>query len=100
MSNDTYRIIFTQRNTMATTFSPSAAGKTYFLKAKSARSAQHIGYATILSPKEIEVSTVSGQKIGVATSRADAAQMIDSYHRANSADQYFMWTDKSLASAK
>jgi hypothetical protein len=51
-------------------------------------------------PKEIEVSTVSGQKIGVATSRADAAQMTDSYHRANSADQYFMSTDKSLASAK
>src|SRR5437588_642095 len=93
----TYRIVFTQRNTMATTFSPSVrqGGKAYFLKAKSDKSAQHVGYA-IVYPEMIEVVTVSGQLVGIAKDRAEAAQMIDSFHRAHNADAYWMWTGKTL----
>ncbi|QRY51787.1 hypothetical protein [Mycolicibacterium septicum] len=96
--SDTYRIIFTQRNTMATTFSPSVreGGKAYYLKAKSTKSAQHIGYA-IVYPEMIEVVTVSGELVGIAQSRPEAAQMIDSHHRTTNADDYWMWLDKKLS---
>lgn len=96
--SSTYRIVFTQRNTMATTFSPSIkeGGKAYFLKAKSDKSAQHVGYA-IVYPDMIEVVTVSGTLVGVAKDRAEAAQMIDSYHRTHNAEDYWLWTDKALA---
>lgn len=95
--SSTYRIVFTQRNTMATTFSPNVkkGGKAYFLKAKSDKSAQHVGYAVIY-PDMIEVVTVSGQLVGVAKDRAEAAQMIDAYHRTSNADAYWMWADKTL----
>lgn len=91
-----YRIIFTKRNTMATTFSPAAAGQTYFLKAKSQRSAQHVGYATVIAPNHIEITTVSGKSVGVAKSRSEARQMIDTYHRTNDSDNYWMWVAKTL----
>lgn len=96
-----YRIVFTQRNTMATTFSPhvNKGGKVYFLKAKSEKSVQHVGYA-IIYPEMIAVSTVSGQHVGYAKDRVRAAQMIDFYHRTNNADGYWMWTDKTLEAAK
>lgn len=99
MSSDTtYRIVLTQRNTMATTFSPSVreGGKAYYLKAKSAKSAQHVGYA-IIYPDMIEVVTVSGALVGIAKDRKEAAQMIDAHHRTNNADGYWLWTDKELA---
>lgn len=98
MRTDTYRIIFTQRTTMATTFSRpiKKGGKAYFLKAKSDKSAQHVGYA-IIYPDMIEVTTVSGQFVGVAKDRAEAAQMIDTHHRTHNADDYSLWTDKALA---
>lgn len=98
MSGDTYRIIFTQRNTMATTFSPSIreGGKAYYLKAKSDKSAQHVGYA-IVYPEMIEVVAVSGNLVGIAKDRAEAAQMIDTYHRTSNAEAYWLWTDKTLA---
>ena len=94
----TYRIVFTQRNTMATTFSPSVkeGGRAYFLKAKSAKSAQHVGYA-IVYPEMIEVVTVSGVFVGTARNRSEAAQLIDTHHRLHNADDYWMWTDKALA---
>jgi hypothetical protein len=95
-----YRITFTQRNTMATTFSPQVkkGGKAYFLKAVSEnkKSRQHVGYA-IVYPEMIEVITVSGNLVGIAQDRAEAAQMIDSYHRTNNADAYWMWADEKLA---
>lgn len=93
----TYRIVFTQRNTMATTFSPTVrkGGKAYYLKAKSAKSAQHVGYAVVY-PEMIEVVTVSGALVGIAHDRSEVAQMIDSYHRTNNADDYWLWTDKTL----
>lgn len=96
--SDTYRIVFTQRTTMATTFSRpiEKGGKAYFLKAKAAKSAQHVGYA-IVYPDMIEVITVSGALVGVAQTRTEAAQMIDSYQRTNNADAYWMWADKELA---
>lgn len=95
--SDTYRIIFTQRNTMATTFSHPVreGGKAFYLKAKSAKSAQHVGYA-IVYPDMIEVITVSGALVGIAQKRDEAAQMIDAYHRTHNADDYWMWTDKTL----
>jgi hypothetical protein len=92
-----YRIAFTQRNTMATTFSPRVrkGGKAYYLKAKSDKSAQHVGYA-IIYPEMIEVVTVSGSLVGITKERAEAARMIDTYHRTNNADSYWMWADKAL----
>jgi hypothetical protein len=99
MSTDaTYRIVFTQRTTMATTFSPQVrkGGKAYFLKAKSKKSAQHVGYAVVY-PAMIEVVTVSGNLVGIANDRPEAAQMIDTYHRTHNADDYWLWTDKELA---
>jgi hypothetical protein len=99
MSTGTYRIVFTQRNTMATTFSPSIreGGKAYFLKAKSenGKSAQHVGYA-IIYPEMIEVVTVSGTLVGIAKNRLEAAQIIDAYHRTHNADDYWLWTSKTL----
>lgn len=96
----TYRIIFTQRNTMATTFSPNVkkGGKAYYLKAKSenGKSVQHVGYA-IIYPEMIEVTTVSGHVVGIAQSRTEAAKMVDAHHRANNADAYWMWAEKVLA---
>ena len=95
----TYSIVFTQRNTMATTFSRPVekGGKAYFLKAVSEnkKSRQHVGYA-IVYPDMIEVVTVSGTLVGIAKDRAEAAQMIDTYHRTNNADAYDLWTDKAL----
>lgn len=95
-----YRITFTQRNTMATTFSPQVrkGGKAYFLKAVSdnKKSRQHVGYA-IVYPEMIEVVTVSGNLVGIAENRKEAVQIIDSYHRTNNADAYWTWTDKELA---
>ena len=90
----TYSIAFTQRNTMATTFSPAAKGNTYFLKAKSGngRSVQLVGYATVVAPDQIEVSTVSGKSVGVAKSRDDAKKMIDAYHRKNNGHEYMFST--------
>jgi hypothetical protein len=101
MTDSTYRIVFTQRTTMATTFSRpiEKGGKAYFLKAKSAKSAQHVGYA-IIYPEMIEVVTVSGVLVGIAKDRTEAGQMIDRYHRTNNADDYWLWTDKTLKSAK
>ena len=93
----TYSISFTQRNTMATTFSRPVekGGKVYFLKAKTAKSAQHVGYAVIY-PDMIEVVTVSGALVGIAKTRPEAKRMIDSYHRSCNADAYWMWADKTL----
>jgi hypothetical protein len=96
----TYRIVFTQRNTMATAFSPGVyvgkGGKVYFLKAVSGdnRSRQHIGYA-IIYPKGIEVRTVSGRIVDVAKTRAEAVQMIDKHHRKNNRREY-EWTRMTL----
>jgi hypothetical protein len=96
----TYRITFTQRNTMATTFAPQVrkGGKAFFLKAVSEnkKSRQHVGYA-IVYPEMIEVVTVSGALVGIAQDRKEAAQMIDSHHRTNNADGYWMWTEDTLA---
>jgi hypothetical protein len=96
----TYRITFTQRNTMATTFSPQVrkGGKAYFLKAVSEnkKSRQHVGYAVIY-PEMIEVITVSGDLVGIAQDRTEAAQMIDAHHRTNNADAYWMWAEETLA---
>lgn len=101
MSSDTYRIVFTQRNTMATTFSRSIreGGKAFYLKAKSAngKSVQHVGYAIVYHDM-IEVITVSGALVGVAQTRPEAAQMLDAYHRTTNADAYWMWADKTLVS--
>lgn len=103
MTTDSYRIVFTQRNTMATTFSPSVreGGKAYFLKAKSGngKSVQHVGYA-IIYPEMIEVVTVSGALVGIAKNRPEAAQMIDSHHRTHNADAYWMWANKTLAGSR
>lgn len=97
---DTYRIVFTQRNTMATTFSPGVekGGDAYFLKAVSenGKSRQHVGYATIRPDKLIEVATVSGGLVGIAHSRDEARRMIDTYHRIHNADDYWTWTTKTL----
>lgn len=95
---DTYRIVFTQRNTVATTFSPNVkeGGKAYYLKAKSDKSAQHVGYAVVY-PEMIEVVAVSGNLVGIAKDRTEAAEMIDTYHRTNNADDYWLWADKVLA---
>lgn len=85
---------------MATTFSPNVkpGGKAYFLKAKSenGKSVQHVGYA-IIYPEMIEVVTVSGNLVGIAHTRAEAAKMIDAHHRTNNANDYWMWTEKVLA---
>ncbi len=100
-TDGTYRIVFTQRNTMATTFSPGIekGGKVYFLKAVSEnrKSRQHVGYATIGLDKMIDVTTVSGRFVGTAKTRAEAAQIIDTYHRTHNADDYWLWTDRALA---
>jgi hypothetical protein len=95
-----YRITFTQRNTMAT-FSHHRVrkgGRAYFLKAVSEnkKSRQHVGYA-IIYPEMIEVITVSGSLVGIAKDRKEAVQMIDSYHRTSNADTYWMWAEKELA---
>lgn len=96
---DRYSIVFTQRTTMATTFSRpiEKGGKAYFLKAKAdnGKSVQHVGYA-IIYPDMIEVTTASGSLVGIAKDRAEAAQMIDAYHRTNNADDYWLWTDMAL----
>lgn len=98
MNDSTYRIVFTQRTTMATTFARpiEKGGKAFYLKAKSAKSAQHVGYA-IVYPDMIEVTTASGSLVGIAKNRAEAAQIIDTYHRTSNADAYWLWTDKKLA---
>lgn len=101
MTDSAYRIVFTQRNTMATTFSPSVreGGKAFYLKAKSAKSAQHVGYAVIY-PDMIEVLTVKGTLVGIAQKRNEAGRMIDAYHREHNADDYWLWTDKTLEQGK
>lgn len=93
----TYSISFTQRNTMATTFSRPVekGGRVYFLKAKTAKSAQHVGYA-IIYPDMIEVVDLSGALVGIASTRDEAKQMIDTHHRTHNPDAYWLWTDKSL----
>lgn len=90
-----YWIMFSRRTTMSTCLSPSLPddGKSYFLKAKSVGSAQHVGYAYVAHAKRIEVYTIPGRLVGVAESRADAAEMIDAYHRKNNRDGYWMWND-------
>ena len=96
---DTYRIVFTQQTTMATCFSPAVpdGGKVYYLKAKNKRSAQHVGYAAVVKPGLIEVPTCSGAPVGTASTRVEAARMIDSYHRENNRRDYWIWADKKLA---
>jgi hypothetical protein len=100
MTRRTYTIAFSQATTMATVLAPSVAagGTVYYLKAKAGnrKSAQHIGYARVVSGKEIVVTTVNGVIVGTATSRAQAAQMIDAYHRANNAAGYWMWINDTL----
>jgi hypothetical protein len=59
------------------------------------KSAQHVGYATVY-PDRIEVTTVSGRPVGTAKNRADAAQLIDAYHREHNAADYWLWNDKTL----
>jgi hypothetical protein len=90
---DCYWIMFSQRTTVATSMSPQLThdGKSYFLKAKSRLSAQHVGYAFVAHPKRIEVYTIPGRFVGVATSRPEAAAMIDDYHRKNNRADYWMW---------
>jgi hypothetical protein len=100
----TYRIIFTQRTTMVTVFSPAVDkdGDVYFLKAvaDNAKSSQHIGYATTNMPGHhphaIAVTTVSGEPVCLAASRREAAQMIDAYHRRNNPEDYWIWASKKL----
>ena len=95
---DCYWIMFSQRDSISTTLSPGviAKGKAYFLKAKALKSAQHVGYAVVAHTKKIEVYTVSGKLAGVATSRAEAAAMIDSYHLKNNSDGYWMWAGRAF----
>lgn len=38
--------------------------------------------------------------VGVTKDRAGAARLIDTYHRANNADDYWLWADKALEGAK
>lgn len=90
---DCYWIMFSQRTTISTCLSPKLThdGKSYFLKAKSRLSSQHVGYAFVAHPKRIEVYTIPGRLVGVATSRPEAAVMIDAYHRKNNRSEYWMW---------
>jgi hypothetical protein len=93
---DAYSIVFTQKRTMATCLASSVAdgGNTYYLKAKGDRSAGHVGYAIIDKPGEVKVFTASWKLVGVAATRAAAAEMIDSYHRKHNRDRYWLWLDK------
>jgi hypothetical protein len=76
-----------------TTFSPSAreGGKAYYLKAKSGRTAQLVGYAVVY-PDTIDVLTISGVFVGAARNRGEAAWMIDAHHRRYDSAEYRMWT--------
>lgn len=100
MSN--YSISFSQTTTLATAFGQEAGGKLYYLKAVSEnrKSRQHIGYAFVVSPTEIEVSTVDGTPVGIARSRKQARAMIDAYHRENNLDAYWMWANDTLIGAE
>jgi hypothetical protein len=95
---DCYWIMFTRQQTIATCLAPklTEGGRSYFLKAKARLSAQHVGYAFIAHPKRIEVYTCSGKLAGVATSRPEAAAMIDSHHRKNNRSGYWMWADAAF----
>jgi len=100
-----YTIAFSQRTTVATCLSPSIAhfaslydAPVFFLKAQSTdrRSRQHVGYAVVVSPKQIIVLTANGTVVDTVASRADAATTIDAYHRAHNAADYWMWIDDTL----
>jgi hypothetical protein len=92
---DCYWIMFSQHSTISTCLSPKLAhdGKSYFLKAKSRGSSQHVGYALVAHSKRIEVYTIPGRFVGIAASRPEAAAMIDDYHRKNNRSEYWMWND-------
>ncbi len=91
-----YSIVFTHKQTVATCLASSVAsgGNTYYLKATGDRCAKHVGYAVIDKPREVKVFTANWKTVGVAKTRADAAEMIDSYHRRHNRDGYWMWLDK------
>jgi hypothetical protein len=93
-----YSIVFSQRRTVATCLAASVApgGNAYYLKAKGDRSAGHVGYAVIDRPGQIAVFTAAWNHVGTTRTRAEAVQMIDSYHRTKNRDRYWMWIDKPL----
>lgn len=97
MSNE-YRIVFSQRTTISTSFGQSVekGGTRYYLKAKSPRSAQQVGYATVRPDRTIEVTTCNGTIVGIAKNRAEAAKMIDGYHRKHNRRDYSSWAAKTL----
>jgi hypothetical protein len=93
---DAYSIMFSQRRTVATCLASSIAdgGSVYYLKAKAARSASHVGYAVIDKAGTVYVYTAAWGFVGLADTRAEGAQMIDSYHRKHNRARYWMWLDK------
>jgi len=93
---DAYSIVFTKNRTVATCLAPSVAdgGNTYYLKARGDRCAVHVGYAIIDKPGEVKVFAANWKTVGVAKTRAEAAEMIDSYHRKHNRSRYWMWLDK------
>lgn len=91
-----YSIVFSQRRTLSTCLSPAVpqGGNMYYLKAVGRGSSQHVGYAVVNAPGCIAVTTIPGKMIGTAKTRAEAAEMIDSYHRRKNLDKYWLWTEK------
>lgn len=94
-----YRISFSQRTTFSTSFGPSVekGSRFFYLKAVKPKSAQQVGYATILADKTIQVTTCNGTFVGIAASRKEAGRMIDAYHRKHNAKDYWLWMKDELA---
>lgn len=87
---DCYWIAFSRRHSISTCLSPAVkpGGNMYYLKAKAAGSVQHVGYAVVNAPGHIAVLTIPGSYVGTARTRAEAAAMIDNYHRKNNRSRY------------
>lgn len=93
-----YRISFSQRTTFSTSFGTQVEkGSRYFyLKAVRPRSAQKVGYATILPNKTIQVTTCDHTLVGYAKTRKEAGRLIDAWHRKHNKDAYWLWADDEL----
>lgn len=97
----TYTIVFSRQSTLSTALSAGITGQQFYLKARAAngKSHQHIGYATIVAPGRIEVSTVAGTPVGTVGTRKAARALIDAHHRAHNAEGYWLWVRHTLTGA-